>query len=166
MAWSLRSAGAILFCFLTTKSKFKVKFVVFPWVPDLVFTGQPIINLIWHDSLPWENSSPCFSALFVFSSYTLFRFQELGVLASLEGTLNITLYSPYWMVNKTGLYLEYKVRAYTSLVSVSQGAVVSVNFPSNKILTGFHQLRDNLLNGYQSGPLSPQTESLPIISWR
>ncbi|XP_068741113.1 intermembrane lipid transfer protein VPS13A-like [Montipora capricornis] len=32
---------------------------------------------------------------------------ELGVFATFEGTLSITLYSPYWMVNKTDLYLEY-----------------------------------------------------------
>ncbi|XP_022794312.1 vacuolar protein sorting-associated protein 13A-like [Stylophora pistillata] len=33
---------------------------------------------------------------------------RLGVFATFDGTMNITLYSPYWMVNKTGLYLEYK----------------------------------------------------------
>lgn len=38
--------------------------------------------------------------------------QELGVFVTLEGTMNITLYSPYWMVNKTDLYLEYTVRVY------------------------------------------------------
>ncbi|KAL9987728.1 hypothetical protein ACROYT_G002079 [Oculina patagonica] len=35
------------------------------------------------------------------------KYLELGVFATFEGTMNITLYSPYWMVNKTGLYLEY-----------------------------------------------------------
>ncbi|XP_066022142.1 intermembrane lipid transfer protein VPS13C isoform X9 [Pocillopora verrucosa] len=33
---------------------------------------------------------------------------RLGVLARFDGTMSITLYCPYWMVNKTGLYLEYK----------------------------------------------------------
>ena len=39
-----------------------------------------------------------------------FPLQELGLLADSEGTLNMTVYCPYWMVNKTGKPLEYKVR--------------------------------------------------------
>ncbi|CAH3176358.1 unnamed protein product, partial [Porites evermanni] len=35
------------------------------------------------------------------------KYLELGVFVTFEGTMNITLYSPYWMVNKTELYLEY-----------------------------------------------------------
>ncbi|EDO29134.1 predicted protein, partial [Nematostella vectensis] len=34
--------------------------------------------------------------------------QELGVFSQNDGTMNVTLYSPYWMVNKTGMFLEYK----------------------------------------------------------
>ncbi|XP_048586982.1 intermembrane lipid transfer protein VPS13A-like isoform X2 [Nematostella vectensis] len=33
---------------------------------------------------------------------------ELGVFSQNDGTMNVTLYSPYWMVNKTGMFLEYK----------------------------------------------------------
>lgn len=45
----------------------------------------------------------------VYSMYVMIMLllQELGLFATFEGTMNITLYSPYWMVNKTGLYLEY-----------------------------------------------------------
>ncbi|EDO34505.1 predicted protein [Nematostella vectensis] len=35
---------------------------------------------------------------------------ELGVFSQNDGTMNVTLYSPYWMVNKTGMFLEYKTR--------------------------------------------------------
>ena len=69
---ALRGVAAILFCFLTTKS-IDFKFVFFTWVPDLVFTGQAY-NPISFDLtvFPEKNSSPCCSALSVFSSYTLF----------------------------------------------------------------------------------------------
>lgn len=34
---------------------------------------------------------------------------ELGVFTQMDGALNVTIYSPYWMVNKTGMFLEYQV---------------------------------------------------------
>ena len=35
--------------------------------------------------------------------------QELGVHTEDLGYLKMSVYSPFWMVNKTGLTLEYKV---------------------------------------------------------
>ena len=52
----------------------------------------------------------------------------MGVLATFDGTMKITLYCPYWMVNKTGLYLEYKVGEhpqYAGILWVKGGTLIA-----------------------------------------
>ena len=52
----------------------------------------------------------CVSATWVFMQLIIHWFQDLGVHTEDLGYLKMGIFSPFWMINKTGLTLEYKVQ--------------------------------------------------------
>lgn len=136
---TLTHSQATSFCLLSHKLK--------PYLQDFFWDNLPVpaspcshLSVVKHSSCTMllcmcaDPQQQYTTAVFVMKKWPsncltlshIFCTQELTIQKEDKGTWHISIYSPYWMVNKTGMTLEYKVKPlHCSVVMVTYCRLIS-----------------------------------------